>query len=100
MEVNYLENGSIEISFNNRAQALIAVTDTKQTYGYFGLVTMGKNPKSEVKNFCVTGTKKDDIKSEAIFSDDFSGDLSQWKQLQNEPEIKDGWLRVSDGKTM
>lgn len=100
VEVSYLESGSIEISFNNRAQALIAVMDTKQTYGYFGLVTMGKNPKSEVKNFCVTGTRKEDIKSEAIFSDDFSGDLSQWKQLQNEPEITEGWLRVSDGKTM
>lgn len=100
VEINYLESGNIEISFNNRAQALIAVTDATQTYGYFGIAAMGNKPDAEIMNFQVIGTKMEEPEAEVVFSDDFSGDLSQWKLLKNMPEIIEGRMKVIDGKTM
>lgn len=98
--VTYQESGVIEVSFNDKAlaQALIAVTDTKQPFGYFGLVAMGGTPQSEVKNFTVEGTKLSvEDTMPTVFSDDFSGDLSKWESVQGSSSVADGKVTSGGG---
>lgn len=98
--ITYQESGVIEVSFNDKAlaQALIAVADTKQTSGYFGLVAMNTNPQAEIKNFTVEGTKvSPEDQLNTVFQDDFTTDLSKWETVQGNPSVSDGKMKSAGG---